>query len=282
MRDKPIEQSVSELLENGEDLVVATIVSQIGSTPRTAGTTMVIRRDGSILGTIGGGLVEAQTMEAARDVFAGGQSQTLDFDLSHNEVSRDMDLICGGKTRVQLDMIRPEPEMIRNWRSRAEARAAIRPVLYLFGAGHVARQTAVLAGMLDFRVAVLDDRSAFANRDRFPEAEEIRVLDSFDQAFQGLSIDAGSFLLILTRGHSHDRTVLAQALRSEAGYIGMIGSRRKRDTIYDSLLQEGFSRKDLDRVFCPVGLEINAETPAEIGVSIVAQLIQQRAALQRR
>ena len=279
MKTAPIEESILEFLESGEVLVLATILTQAGSTPRTAGTKMIIRRDGSILGTIGGGLVEAETIKAAAKVFVDKEPQTLDFDLSSQGLAQSMDLVCGGKTRVSVEMIRPDQATIQSYRRLSRSIKAARTTLYLFGAGHVAQQTAVLAAMVDFRVTVLDDRQEFANPERFPDAEDVRVLESFETALQALSIPAGSFLLILTRGHSHDRTVLAQALQTEAGYIGMIGSRNKRRTIYSSLLADGFSQKDLDRVFCPVGLEIQAESPTEIGISIVAQLIQQRAIL---
>ncbi|MCF8104814.1 MAG: XdhC/CoxI family protein [Desulfohalobiaceae bacterium] len=274
---QPIEQNILELLEAGESLVLATVSSHTGSTPRTAGARMVVRADGTIIGTIGGGLVEAKTIQAAEEIFSNGQTRELNFDLSRKDVARDMDLICGGKTRIRLEYLSPDKETIRIFREQSERLQASRKSLYLFGAGHVAQQTAALANLVDFRVKVLDDREEFANRDRFPEAEEIRVLDSFSRALEGLAIDANSFLLILTRGHSFDRTVLAQALCTTAGYIGMIGSKNKRNTIYASLLEEGFTRNDLARVYCPVGLEIKAETPAEIGLSIVAQLVAIRA-----
>lgn len=147
----------------------------------------------------------------------------------------------------------------------------------MFGAGHVSRQVAKLAKMVEFRVVVLDDRETFANGERFPEADDIRVLAHFDQAFSGLAIDADSYLVILTRGHGHDQTVLAQALRTSAGYIGMIGSRAKRTAIYQALLKQGFSRADLDRVHSPIGVDIGAQTPEELGVSIVGELIYKRA-----
>ena len=121
----------------------------------------------------------------------------------------------------------------------------------------------------------------FANDQRFPEAHQILVISDFNRAFSKITADAQSFVLIITRGHIHDKIVLAQALRTEAAYIGMIGSRRKRDTIYRALASEGFSQQDLDRVHCPIGLEIEAETPEEIAVSIVAQMIRERAGLKR-
>jgi xanthine dehydrogenase accessory factor len=132
---------------------------------------------------------------------------------------------------------------------------------------------AALTRRVGLHTVVLDDRAEYANQERFPGADDIIVLASFENAFQDIEIGADSYLVIVTRGHSHDRTVLAQALGSRAGYIGMMGSRRKRDTIYESLIREGFQREDLQRVRCPIGLEIGAESPEEIAVSIVAELI---------
>jgi len=148
---------------------------------------------------------------------------------------------------------------------------------FIFGAGHVAKQVATISNMVGFTTVVLDDRKEFANPDRFPGADQILVLDTFEEALQELSIDANSYIVILTRGHRHDQTVLSQALKTGAGYIGMIGSRKKRDTLYQNLLGNGFAQKDIDRVHSPVGLDIKAETPEEIGVSIVAELILERA-----
>ncbi len=153
-------------------------------------------------------------------------------------------------------------------------------IVYLFGAGHVAQSTAAMAVMVGFRISVCDDRQEYANRERFPKAHQIRVLENFAQAFAGLGIGRDDFVVILTRGHLHDKTVLAQALKTDAGYIGMIGSRKKRNTIYAALLKEGFDPADIDRVHSPIGLSIGAETPEEIAVSILAELIFVRAGLQ--
>jgi len=148
--------------------------------------------------------------------------------------------------------------------------------LYLFGAGHVSLQTAILAKRVGFKIVVLDDRAEFANYTRFSEADEARVLTSFEKAFEGLEINADSYLVILTHGHTHDKTVLCQALKTQAGYTGMIGSRKKRDAIYRVLEKEGFSAADFSKVHCPIGLSIGAQTPEEIAVSIVAELIHAR------
>jgi xanthine dehydrogenase accessory factor len=149
--------------------------------------------------------------------------------------------------------------------------------VFLFGAGHVAQPTARLAAFVGFRVRVVDDRAEFANAERFPEAEEVRVAADFDSALKGFAIDRRAFIVIVTRGHLHDQTVLMQALRTEAAYIGMIGSRRKRDHIFNALLKQGFTEADLKRVHSPIGLDIDAETPEEIALSIVAELVQARA-----
>ncbi len=152
--------------------------------------------------------------------------------------------------------------------------------LFIFGAGHVGAEVAALGARVGFRTVVLDDRAEFANAERLPGAGEVVALDSFEDGFSGLYVDRDSYVVIVTRGHAHDKTVLAQALSTKAGYIGMIGSKRKRDTIYKALLEEGFSEDDLNKVHCPVGLAIDTETPEEIAVSIIGELIHVRA--QRR
>ncbi|SHO43192.1 XdhC family aldehyde oxidoreductase maturation factor [Desulfopila aestuarii] len=148
--------------------------------------------------------------------------------------------------------------------------------VYLAGAGHVGLATATCAAFAGFDVVVMDDRAEFANRSRFPKAHDIRLLSSFNNCLPK-ELGAEDYVVILTRGHLHDRNVLAQALNTDAGYIGMIGSRRKREAIYRSLRDEGVSEAELQRVHSPIGLDIGADTPEEIGISIVAQLIQTRA-----
>jgi xanthine dehydrogenase accessory factor len=148
-------------------------------------------------------------------------------------------------------------------------------VVHLVGAGHVALATAHLASFSGFEVVVMDDRAEFANADRYPQAREVRILGTFENCLKNLGQD--DYVVIVTRGHLHDREVLAQALRTASSYIGMIGSRRKRDAVYESLRKEGFTDADISRVHCPIGLTIGADTPEEIALSIVAQLVQVRA-----
>lgn len=168
---------------------------------------------------------------------------------------------------VELDL-GARPHALEPW--------APRPALHLFGAGHVARPTAQIAALCGFAITVLDDRAEFASAERFPQARPV-VLDSFSDCLAGLACGPEDCVVILTRGHAHDAEVLAQALRTRAGYIGMIGSARKREAVYARLSGLGFGPADFARVRCPVGLDIGAETPEEIAVSIVAELIAHRA-----
>jgi xanthine dehydrogenase accessory factor len=164
---------------------------------------------------------------------------------------------------------------INDWQILLEPIHKIK-TLYCFGAGHVAKPTARIAALVGFRVVVVDDRAEFSNTERFPDAWEVCVIDDFNQALNDFYIDTDSFIVIVTRNHLYDRAVLEQALKTDAGYIGMISSRRKRDSIYQELMSDGVTEGELARVHSPIGLDIDAETPEEIAVSIVAELIKER------
>jgi xanthine dehydrogenase accessory factor len=153
---------------------------------------------------------------------------------------------------------------------------ASEPILYVFGGGHVSLQIVPLAARVGFKVVVVDDRAEFADPNNFPEAWKVHEYP-FEGVLDKFPVDESSYFVIVTRGHIHDKTVLSQALRTPAKYVGMIGSRRKRNMIYDALLKEGFTKDDIDRVHAPIGLDIGAETPEEIAVSIVGELIKVRA-----
>jgi xanthine dehydrogenase accessory factor len=150
------------------------------------------------------------------------------------------------------------------------------PVLYVFGGGHVSLQIVPMAALVGFKVVVIDDRPEFADPKKFPDATSVHEYP-FEGVFDRLTIDQSSYIVIVTRGHLHDRTVVTQALKTEARYIGMMGSRRKKALVYKKLLEEGFTQADLDRIYSPIGIGIDAETPEELAVSIVAELIKVRA-----
>jgi xanthine dehydrogenase accessory factor len=248
-------EEVLRLRREGKRAVMATIVHTNGSIPSFESSRMLVREDGSILGTIGGGCVEAEVWSAAKDVLKAEAPRKMTFNLN-NEASYDNGLICGGTLEVFVEPILPQP------------------VLYIFGGGHVSIAVANAAHKVGFAIGVIDDREQFANQERFPMAREIYT--SYEDAFAKLQPNASTYLLIVTRGHRDDMRVLAWAVKTEARYLGMIGSKRKVLSVYQALEREGFAPELFDRVNAPVGLEIGALTPDEIAVSITAELIAVR------
>jgi xanthine dehydrogenase accessory factor len=359
---KPVFTDLVHLLEGGEDAVLAVIYARSGSAPRTAGARMLVRPDGSIAGTIGGGLLEARVQQIAQRVYETRRTAVEEFELTGADASQ-MEMICGGEVAVLIEFIdaretgvlefyraaaasagdhrrswlltaiptaeavpgqgpaarallsqasdqhlqvmagslaniQVDLDSIASFTQQPEVTSSRYPVLYrqdrqsllveplgaggtlfLFGGGHVSQKLAPLADTLGFRIVVVDDRPEFANRQCFPHGQDFIIPASFEQAVEQCDVDADSYLVIVTRGHLHDKTVLAQALRTPAAYIGMIGSIRKRNAIYDELRREGFSDMDFSRVYSPIGLKIGAESPEEIAVSIAAELIQVRSGL---
>lgn len=270
---KNIAETLQNKLNQGEPVVMATIVEKSGSAPRDAGAKMLVFVDGSIAGTIGGGVLEAKSIEFAMDMFKTKSSQTKSFNLT-NKGAGDLGMICGGAVTIDFDYMSPDDLKRMDRYGSMEAKSGER--LCVFGGGHVAQPMIRYANDLGFHTAVVDDRAEFANADRFPEADEIWVTDDYLDLEKRIGLASFEYIIIVTRGHAYDKEVLAQALKTEADYIGMIGSRSKRDKTYELLRSEGYAQEDIDRVHCPIGLSINAETPEEIAVSIAAELIQNR------
>ncbi len=251
-----IYQEIVSLRQAGRRGAVATITNVRGSIPSFQTSKMLVRDDGSIAGTIGGGCVEAEVWQAAREVMEEEKPRTLTFNLNQNP-KYDTGLVCGGTLEVFIEPVLPIP------------------VLYLFGAGHVAFNTYKVARTAGFDVVIIDDRESYANRERFPDAREV-IADDFDQACSRLNPNENSYIVIVTRGHRDDMRVLRWAVTTPARYIGMIGSRRKTISIYKELEKEGVNGALFERVNAPVGLEIGAVTPEEIAVAIVAEMIAYR------
>jgi len=248
-------EEIVRMRRAGQRGALATIVHTNGSIPSFESSRMLVREDGSTAGTIGGGCVEADVWAAAKEVMQKETPRKLVFHLN-NEATYDNGLICGGTVELFVEPILPQP------------------VVYLFGGGHVSTAVAKAAQAAGFGVGVVDDREAFANSQRFPMAQEIHT--SFDEAFEKLHPNASSYLVIVTRGHKEDMRVLAWAVRTQARYVGMIGSRRKVLSVYKALEKEGYGMKEFERVFAPMGLEIGALSPEEIALSIVAELVAVR------
>ncbi|MGC1225097.1 MAG: XdhC/CoxI family protein [Candidatus Sulfotelmatobacter sp.] len=251
-----IYEQIVQLRREGRRGAVATIVNVRGSIPSFRTAKMLVRDDGSIMGTIGGGCVEADVWQAAREVMESEKARTLTFDLNQDP-KYDTGLVCGGTLEIFVEPILPPA------------------LLYLFGAGHVALNLCKVAALAGFEAIVVDDRSSYATQERFPAAREIHALD-FDQAMQKLEPNESSYIVIVTRGHRDDMHILRWAVQTRARYIGMIGSKRKVIGIFKTLQEEGLAADLFDRVHAPIGLDIGAVTPEEIAVAITAELIAVR------
>ncbi|HXW18694.1 MAG TPA: XdhC/CoxI family protein [Candidatus Acidoferrales bacterium] len=245
-------EEIVKMRREGRRGALATIVHTNGSIPSYESSRMLVREDGSIAGTIGGGCVEAEVWAAAKDVMEIEQPRKMTFNLN-NEAAYDSGLICGGTLEIFVEPILPQPR------------------LYIFGAGHVSTAVAKTAGLAGFWIGVVDDRASFANAERFPMAAEIYA--SWDEAFEKIRPNASTYLVIVTRGHKDDMRVLEWAASTDARYVGMIGSKRKVLSVYKALEEKGIPAEKLERVYAPVGLEIGALTPEEIAISITAELI---------
>jgi xanthine dehydrogenase accessory factor len=249
-------KEINKISSEGGRAVLATIVQVKGSAPREVGSKILIKEDGSLVGTIGGGTVEATICREAMSVLRQGKAKMLHFDLKGEEGD---EMLCGGEMDIFIEPVFPSP------------------TLFIFGAGHVSLCIYKIAKLVGFRVVVVDDRTEFANTERFPEADEI-VAEDFPTAFSRLTVNKSSYIAIVTRGHQLDETVLEWAVTTEARYIGMIGSQTKNEVIFAHLRSKGISEEKLQQIHAPIGLDISAETPEEIAVSIVAEIIHARRA----
>lgn len=353
---KDIYAEIVKALEAKESLALATLIRRVGSAPREAGAKYLVKRDGTSIGSIGGGCVEAEVWQEAQKAIGKGERKVLHFNLTSEQLAEG-GLICGGNIDIFLEpltedcshiyrqvlkvrqqggagilatvisvegapipreglkaflkasgektgsllSISPVEERITKEADRLLRERKIEvmqldsseeiqpwkrlkillepivsePTVFIFGAGHISQQLVPLLKKVDLRVVVIDDREMFANRERFPEADEVIVTD-FDRAFEGLNIDRSGYIVIVTRGHLYDGAVLGKAVQTDACYIGMIGSKKKIQTLYKNLVREGVPEDLLRRVYAPIGLDIGSETPEEIAISIVAQIIQVR------
>lgn len=331
-----------ELVKKEESFVVVTILSKSGSAPRSEGTKMIVRKDGAIIGTIGGGKLEALCIDYSKGMFEKMGFEIKKFSLTNRDASLE-GMVCGGDLEVLIEFINSSNERVINFSTKIEeiinekksfiivseimdgakelkkwivtgnniigeeseeikelvAKGILDKInsielieneskklliekfqnkekVFIFGGGHVSEKLSYLTTFTDFYTVVLDDREEFANKSRFGHVDEVILVESFNKPLEKIEIDDSSYVVIVTRGHSFDKEVLAEVLKTNAYYIGMIGSKKKRETIYNQLLSTGYTEEDLKKVYSPIGLSINAETPAEIAVSIVGEMIKVR------
>jgi xanthine dehydrogenase accessory factor len=247
---------IARLRKEGRKAALATIIQVQGSIPSYESSKILIRDDGSIVGTVGGGCVEAEVWSVAQEVMREEKPRRLHFSLN-TQPEYDNGLICGGSLDIFVEPI------------------LATPTAYIFGGGHVSLYLAKVASVAGFDVVVLDDRPAFANKERFPDASETHA-GPWEEVFPKLRVSDFSYLVLVTRGHKGDLTCLRWALSTPARYIGMIGSKRKFIEIAKVLENEGLPHEKIERVHSPVGLDIGALTPEEIAVAIVAEMIAVR------
>lgn len=293
-------------LDAGEAVALCAVVDARGSTPQSKGAAMVVLADGQSLGTLGGGCVEAEVRVRALKMLQDNSSRqegVYAFRLDH-DFGWDDGLLCGGIMDIAIRILRTHADVA----SLLETREALRrrenatyqvnttddqgaartfeivflpsPVLVIAGAGHVAGALASLATSIGFELTVIDDREDFVTPTRFPGAK--RIVGDIERELRSLKIDPQTYIVLVTRGHRHDGAALAAVIHSPAKYIGMIGSKRKVRRILDEIEKTGVARERLMRVQAPIGLELGAVTPAEIAVSIAAQLIAVRRGIDDR
>lgn len=242
--------------QDGEPAALVTVIATEGSTPQKAGARMLVHADGRIVGTIGGGCVEAEMITRSRGVIEAGRPELASYDLTPDQAGDD-GLVCGGRMQVFIEPVESTP------------------TLCLFGAGHVAQPLARMAKLAGFRVELADDRAKFANGERFPEADLI-VVEGFAEAARRLTLGRNSYAVVVTRGHRGDADALQAALGRGLRFVGLLGSRPKAVHVMTELEARGVPLESLAEIHVPLGVEIGAESPEEIAVSILAELIAVR------
>ena len=245
--------AVVEALDRGESAALVTIVGTTGSTPQRVGAKMLVFPDGRTVGTIGGGCYENDAFWTAREAITHRRPQLVRYELT-DDFAQETGLICGGQMEVYIEPIEPSP------------------VLYVIGAGHVGLHLAQLANEVGFKVRVVDDREKFANRERFPHADEV-ITEDIPAWITRTALPQHAYVVIVTRGHNNDLDALRALAPRQLRYLGLIGSKAKIARIYEALTDEGMPAELLTRVHAPIGLDIGAVTPQEIAVSILAELI---------
>lgn len=252
---KSIYQSISELETNNESAVLCTVVKSTGSTPRHVGSKMLVYADGKFIGTVGGGGLENSVMDEARKALADGEPRYLHYNMS--DPSRGDVGVCGGQVEVFVEPILPAPMVI------------------VIGAGHVGKAVAHLAKWLGFRVAVSDDRAEFCTPETVPDADAYYPVP-MEKLTEHVKVTRQTFLVLTTRGSNVDAAGLAPLLETEAAYIGVIGSKRRWSETVKAMKEQGVPAEKIERVHSPIGLELQAETPEEIAVSIMAEILMIR------
>lgn len=236
-----------ELVEKGVELALVTIIKSTGSTPRVTGAQMSVLKDGSIIGTIGGGAIENKVIELSLESIEKGESKSIYLPLA------DEGMVCGGDIEVFIQVFKPRPEIL------------------IVGGGHVSLALYKFASLLNFNVVIFEDRREFLSHERFPNAK--LIFGKNDEELKKYNIDENSYIVIVTRGHKYDGDALEAVIDSKAKYIGVIGSKKKVINMFDNMKDRGISGESLDKVYSPIGLNIADNSPEEISISILAEIL---------
>lgn len=247
-------EKVAQLVRQNETFALAMIIESKGSTPRHIGK-MIVYRDGTMEGTIGGGLAEHYVIAESMKAIQKGQSQIVEYKLN-KDAKGGISMHCGGTLRVFIEVYNSQPELV------------------FVGAGHLGFALAKLADLLEYPYSIVDDRVEFCNRDRFPHATHLFVDENIEKAIIQAKFNENSYVTLFSK--DSDEQALKTALNYPCAYIGMIASKRKVITIFKNLKEQGYSEEQLAQVHAPIGLEIGAETTEEIAISIMAEIIKTR------
>jgi xanthine dehydrogenase accessory factor len=256
MEQAELYRVMAQLTDEGTPFVLATVVESSGSTPRKSGAKMIILPDGRTIDTVGGGKVEAQVVTDALEALKRGVSRVAEYELRPTG-EKALGMVCGGDTKVFLEVHTPTDTLL------------------IIGAGHIAQKLCPMAKLMDLRVVVLDSRPEFATEERFPDANSV-IVGHPGEAAGLVDIDERTHVVIVTHGHIHDKDALRSVATSLARYIGMIGSRSKVRTVLTELEEEGIAAAALQRVRAPVGLDLGGHAPAEVALSILAQIVAEQ------
>lgn len=309
---KKIMEHLKRRMKENRPSMLVTVVQRTGSSPGREGAVMLVGENGYITGTIGGGMLEYQCIALAMEDLKKNQGILRQYRLTKEDAA-GLGMVCGGDVDVLFSIVLPTDENIRTidevlsclnthqqgWLLLAMDGSGIgfsvleektnlkttdvyrknlgnTSIVYIFGGGHLAQELVPLLSHLGFRCVVTDDREEFAKKERFPQAEAVYTCD-FDALEGKFEVQEEDYIIAMTRGHIGDMAVQRFAMRTQAHYIGVVGSRKKIAAVNEQLQKEGFTKEDLGRIITPIGLDIRSDTPAEIAVSIAAQLIERRA-----
>ncbi len=245
-------KALAEMERRGERGALAIVIEARGSTPRDVGSKMVVREDGTVVGSVGGGAFEKDTVELALKAIREGKPLRKRFLLED-----DLKMRCGGVMEVYVEPVNPKQKLV------------------VFGAGHVGSAVARVGTLLGFHTVVVDNRPGFATAERIPEAHEW-LEGNYLEIARSLETDENTYVVIVTHGHGHDDEILQAVVNKPLAYLGMIGSRRKVKSAFDKLREIGVPETAIQRVRAPMGLDIGAETPEEIAVSVAAEMVAVR------